>query len=70
MHLNSIVINHKVTYNVVMKKTPLSQLSLVWKVRGQCRRSPASLLTVISSHCLAASLAEVTAFNSHMRQTA
>jgi len=31
-----------------------SSLSPFWKVRGQCHRSPASLLTAISSHCLAA----------------
>ena len=37
---------------------------------GQCHRSPASLLTVISSHCLAASPAKMSAFKSHMRQTA
>jgi len=37
---------------------------------GKCLRSPASLLTAISSHCLAALPAKVSAFNSHMRQNA
>jgi len=29
-----ILINHKITYDAVMKKTPLLPLSLFWKVRG------------------------------------
>ena len=35
---------------------------------GQCPRSPASLHTAISSHCLAALPAKISAFNSHMWQ--
>jgi len=62
------LINHKITYNAVMKKTLLPSLSLFCRVRGQCHRSPASLLTAISSHCLAALPANISAFNSHKRQ--
>ena len=36
----------------------------------QCHRSLASLLAVISSHCLAALPAKMSALNSHLRQTA
>jgi len=50
---NSIFINFKITYDPVMKNhhrhvVPLS------KGRGEGHRSPAFLLTAISSHCLAA----------------
>jgi len=67
---NSILINHKITYNAVMKKTPLLPLSLFWKVKGQCLRSLASLLTAINSNCHAALPPKTSAFNSHMRQNA
>jgi len=65
MYFNSIVINHKTTYDDVMKKTPLSPCPFFERSGGQCH-----LVTVISSHCLAASTAEMSAFNSRMRQTA
>jgi len=38
--------------------------------RGQCHRSPASLLIAISNHCLDALPAQMSAFGSHMRQNA
>ena len=68
MYLNSILIYSKITYDALMKTTPLHPLSLLWKVREQCHRRPCS--TVISSHCLAALPAKMSAFNSHMRQAA
>ena len=70
MHFNSILINHKITCDANMKKTPLPHCPTFERSGGQCHRSPASLLTVISSHSLAALPAKMSAFNSHMRQTA
>jgi len=40
-----------------------------WKSGGQFPHSLASLLTAISSHCLAALPAKMSAFNSYMRKT-
>ena len=40
------------------------------KARGQCPHSPASLLTAINSHCLAALPAKISTFNSHRWQNA
>jgi len=70
MYFNSILINHKITYGAVIKKTPLPRCHFFERSGGQCHRSPASLLTVISSHCLAALPANMSAFNSQMRQNA
>jgi len=44
----------------------------LWKrhIRSRCPRSPASLLTAISSACLAALSAKIPAFNSHTRKNA
>jgi len=35
MCFNAILINHKNTYDAVMKKTPTPPLCPFWKVRGQ-----------------------------------
>jgi len=49
----------------------LSSRSLeFWKGRYFTSDSATLLLTAISSHCLAALLAKMSAFNSHMRQNA
>jgi len=61
-------IHHEIIYDAVMKKTHRSRFPSFERSGGQCPRSPASLLTAISSHCLAALPAKMSAFNSHMRQ--
>jgi len=56
MYFNSIVINHKIIYDAVMKKTPLPTLFLFWNVRGQCQRSPGPCISlsavIVSLHYL------------------
>ena len=59
---NSILIYHEITYDTAMKKTPPSPFLPFWKARGAT-----SLLTAISTHCLAALPAKMTVFNSHKR---
>jgi len=65
-----ILTNHKITYDAVMKKTSLPPLFPFWNSWGKCLRYPASLLTAISSHYLAALPANMSAFISHMWQNA
>jgi len=67
---NSILIHHEIIYDAVIKKTPL--LCLVLKGQeNNAPRFPASVLTAaISSHCLAALPAKMSAFNSDMRRNA
>ena len=56
--------------SMLLWKRHLRPVAPLLKGQRQCPRSPASLLTVISSHRLAALPAKMSAFNSHMRQNA
>jgi len=64
---NSILIYHEIMYDAVINKTPRPVGPLL-KGQGAMPRSPASLLTAISSHRLVAFPSKMSAFISHMRQ--
>jgi len=66
---------HEIIYNAVTIKTPPPRCPIFARSVGsvpalRCPRSPVSLLTAISSHCLATLPAKMSAFNSHMLQYA
>jgi len=70
MYFNSILIYYKITYGAVMKTTPLHPLSLFWKVRGALSPLsgvPAYRYQQSLSRCITT---KMSAFISHMRQTA
>jgi len=67
---NSILINHEITCDAVMKATLFPRRPFFVGLGRQCHRSPASLLTAFTSHCRAALPAKIFEFSSHMRQNA
>jgi len=64
------LINHKITYDTVMKKKPRPRCPSFVGIGGKCHRSIAYLLTATSSHYLATLPAKASAFSSHMQQNA
>jgi len=63
-------VSHKIAYDAIMKKTLLPPCPSFVKLGGQCHRSPASLLTAISSHHLADLPTKMSEFSNYMRQNA
>jgi len=60
----------KLSMMLLWKRHHHSSCSFFERTGGQCPHSSASLLTAISTQCLAALPAKMDAFNSHMRKNA
>jgi len=70
MCFNSLLIYYEIIYDSVVKKTPPPCSPPYERSGGKFPRSPASLLTAISNHSLAALSAKMFAFKIHKRQNA